>query len=201
MSTDASAPDDVDPFEAGDEPLDVGVNWLDEAVWAEIQAAIPIVCVDMIAVRRAGTGASQVGLIRRTMPPDDREVWCLMGGRLGHGETVRAGLFRHLTATLSGVTMSLPVDPQPSYLMQWFPDGVAAERDALPYGFDPRRHSVGLCFVVELTGTPLVVPGGEGLSFSWLDLDELPGQQEEMWPGTLTAINGGLRQAGITPAD
>lgn len=198
MRTDAAA--EVDPFEAGEEPLDVGMNWLDEAVWAEIQAAIPIVCVDMIAVRGVGTGTPLVGLIKRTMPPDDQQVWCLMGGRLGHGETIRTGLLRHLTATLTGVTMALPIDPQPSYVMQWFPDRTAAERDGMPYGFDPRRHSVGLCFVVELDGTPEVVPGGEGLSFSWLNLSDLPAEEAHMWPGTMSAIAGGLRQAGIAAA-
>jgi ADP-ribose pyrophosphatase YjhB (NUDIX family) len=170
----------------------VTVVWLSDEAWDEIQASVPIVCVDLVPVRLDATGAvSAVGLIRRRMPGTGDVVWCVLGGRINHGETLRAAVVRHIESTLSGADFDLPADPQPAYVFQWFPS--VRNDDGVAYGIDPRRHSVGLCFVVPITGEPTAVENGEALHFAWFAVDELDALEDQCWPGTLEAIRGSLK--------
>ena len=162
--------------------------WIDDATWAAIQASVPIVCADLIPMRRVADRL-EVGLIHRAAPFDDQPRWCQLGGRVRHGETVRAALLRHLHETLHGVSVELPADPQPDYVMQWFPDLAPLDGDGATYGLDPRQHAVSLCYRVELIGEPTAVDGGEGHEFRWFDAatiaDELA---DTAWPGTLHMV-------------
>jgi ADP-ribose pyrophosphatase YjhB (NUDIX family) len=165
--------------------------WLPDKTWDAIQASVPIVCVDVFPVRLDDDGdVTVVGLIRRRMPGTDDVVWCPMGGRINHGETLRAAVLRHVESTLSGAVFDLPADPQPSYVFQWFPS--PRDDDGVPYGIDPRRHSVGLCFVFPFAGEPMVVEGGEALGFAWFELAEIDRLNGRAWPGTVSAIRGAI---------
>ena len=161
------------------------MSWLDQRAWDAVQASVPIVCVDLVLVR-----GGSIGLIRRPMPPADRQVWCLIGGRVAHGETLRQAMLRHLRETLSGVEVSLPADPQPDNVFQWFPSERGDE--GVAYGLDPRRHSVGLCFVLPAAGEPVVVEGGEGTEFTWWPVADLELLRAEAWPGTVDAARAAL---------
>jgi ADP-ribose pyrophosphatase YjhB (NUDIX family) len=164
-------------------------GWLSEAAWLAIQGAVPIACVDLLPVRSGQTRhADRVGLIRRLTPFDGEQRWCQVGGRVRLGETVREALMRHLYETLSGVEVDLPLDPQPDYVMQWFPDQAARAADGVPYGYDPRRHAVSLSFCFELAGEPRPVPGGEATDFAWFTHDELEVLGVGAWPGTLDLV-------------
>jgi hypothetical protein len=113
-----------------------------------------------------------------------------MGGRINHGETLRAAVLRHVESTVSGAVFDVPADAQPSYVFQWFPSPRDDERVA--YGIDPRRHSVGLCFALPIAGERAVVEGGEALEFAWFalpDIDQLNGQA---WPGTVAAVRAAV---------
>jgi ADP-ribose pyrophosphatase YjhB (NUDIX family) len=163
-------------------------GWLDEATWALVQRQVPITCVDLVPMR-GGSGAVpledgplEVGLIERESPFGLR--WCQIGGRLRLGETLRAGLLRHVEHTLSGVSVELPPDPQPDYVMQWFIEPIPPERDGVGYGFDPRQHAVALCFAAELNGEPTAVEGGEAVRFGWFTVEAVRGLGTRLWPGT-----------------
>ncbi|MGY1774405.1 DUF4916 domain-containing protein [Geodermatophilus sp. SYSU D00804] len=70
------------------------------------------------------------------MPGGDRPVWCQHGGRVRQGESLRTALLRHLHETLSDVEIALPTEPQPTHVVQWFPNE-AMIPDGLPHGHDP----------------------------------------------------------------
>lgn len=163
------------------------VVWLSDETWHAIQSSVPIVCVDLVPVRLDPVGAvSAVGLIRRHLPGTREVVWCVLGGRINYGETLRSAVSRHVESTLSGATFELPADPQPAYVFQWFPS--PRDDEGVAYGIDPRRHSVGLCFVVPMSGEPVVVEGGEALELGWFNPTEIDRLSDGLWPGTAEVI-------------
>ncbi len=151
---------------------------LDDALWQTVQASVPIVCVDVVPIRDGEDGL-EVGLIERTFPGSGARVWCHLGGRVQHGETVTEALTRHVTETVEGARLELPADPQPDYVMQWFP---SALRTDPTFGDDPRKHAVSLCFGLRLGEDLVARSGGEGLDLRWFpaELSDI----EPLWPGT-----------------
>lgn len=132
---------------------------------------MPIACVDFVPVDEE---RSRYGLISRRSPYGT--VWCHLGGRVLRDETVHDALQRHSVETLA-TRLHLDRDPQPAYVFQWFsPDSHRHEEGE--YGQDPRQHSIGLSYLVELAGTPHAQ--GEALEFRWFDKHETPNQ---LWPG------------------
>ncbi|MFJ6653507.1 DUF4916 domain-containing protein [Microbacterium sp. NPDC091313] len=161
------------------------MRFLPDDTYALVEQSVPLACVDFVPRRWDFSGdvaVQQVGLIRRQSPFG--EVWCNLGGRIGRGESIREALLRHADDTLA-VTLQLPDDPQPTYVYQWFPpDDQPADAAILRFGDDPRRHEIGLSFLVELEGDP--APRNEALDFAWFPVDELP---EPLWPGARTLIH------------
>jgi ADP-ribose pyrophosphatase YjhB (NUDIX family) len=150
-----------------------GVSFLPAELYRTIERSMPITCVDFVPVRH-GSDGPEIGLILRESPFG--EVWCHLGGRILYGETVSDALRRHAYDTL-GVALDLPVDPQPAYVYQWFPDDVRPH-EVGDYGRDPRKHAIGLSFVVKVAGPPF--PRNEAIDFSYFSVDALP---EPLWPG------------------
>jgi ADP-ribose pyrophosphatase YjhB (NUDIX family) len=157
-------------------------HWIDDEQWTTIRRLVPVTCVDLVPVRAAASGADEFGLIERDSPFGLR--WCQIGGRLRHGEPMRDGLLRHLQHTLSGLDVVLPPDPQPDYVMQWFP--VLPPEDTVDYGYDPRQHAVALCFLAEAAAgsAPTAVEGGEAVRFGWFSSVQVAAMDAELWPGT-----------------
>lgn len=144
---------------------------------------MPIACVDFVPILASGSGC-QVGLIERDSPFG--RVWCHLGGRIRRGESVRSAILRHLHDTLA-VGARLPEDPQPAVVFQWFPPQITPQ-DVPAHGQDPRKHAIGLSFLIEVDGTPK--PRNEALSFAYVDPLQLP---SPMWPGSATLIERLLR--------
>lgn len=137
---------------------------------------MPITCVDFVPLR----GDAEIGLILRESPFG--RVWCHLGGRVLHGETVAGALRRHAHDTLA-VGLDLPLNPQPRFVYEWFPPDIAPT-DGTVYGDDPRKHSIALSYVVALSGER-PHPQNEALEFAWFDIDSLP---SPMWPGSADMI-------------
>jgi hypothetical protein len=154
------------------------VSFLPADLYSTIERSIPIVCVDFVPVRRSENGI-EVGLILRESPFG--RVWCHLGGRILHGETIHQAIDRHAADTLAVGTI-LERDPQPDFVYQWFPSGVAPG-DGTAHGDDPRKHAIGLSYLLEIDGEP--VPRNEALDFRYADPRELPGP---MWPGSAQLI-------------
>lgn len=149
------------------------VTYLSREQYLFVEESMPIVCVDFFPLRSAGS--TQVGLILRDSPFG--HVWCHLGGRILRGESIRQALLRHAEDTL-GVALRLPQDPQPLDVYQWFPpDDIPA--DVGDHGNDPRKHAIGLSFIVEMEGDPS--PRNEGIDFAWFSLTDLP---VSLWPGS-----------------
>lgn len=143
--------------------------------YALIERSVPLACVDFVP-ERVENGRREIGLILRESPHG--RVWCHLGGRIGRGESIREALGRHAHDTIA-VDLELPADPQPGYVYQWFPpDDLPADAAQLRYGDDPRKHAIGLSFVVTAVGEPQ--PRNEALDFGWFAVDDLP---VPLWPG------------------
>lgn len=141
-------------------------TWIEDSEWNRIQRLLPIVCVDVLALRVGAEGPTSAGLILRHTPHQG-DRWCLIGGRMRIGETIVEAVKRHMYATLGpDVRFSLPPTAQPCYVAQYMP----YPRDDFPV--DPRKHAIGLTFALEVTGTPR--PRDEALDFTWFPLDRLP---------------------------
>lgn len=149
------------------------MSFLPEPFYAQIEQSMPIACVDFVSFQQSA--GFRVGLIKRESPFG--VVWCHLGGRIRRGETVAQALRRHASETL-GVDLALPADPQPDYVYQWFPPEIAPA-DGVDHGDDPRKHAIGLSFVVEMAGDPQ--PANEATDFAWHSVDSLP---TDIWPGT-----------------
>ncbi|MEW1835863.1 NUDIX hydrolase [Microbacterium sp. NPDC079995] len=163
------------------------MTFLPDDVYALIERSVPIACVDFVPTRVALDGRREVGLIQRDSPFG--RVWCHLGGRVQHGETIVGALRRHARDTLN---VGLVVEPnaQPAYVYEWFPPEVAPT-DGTSHGADPRKHSIGLSFVVDIDGAP--TPQNEALDFGYFDASALP---EPMWPGSAELIELLQRQSG-----
>ncbi|MDQ7878357.1 DUF4916 domain-containing protein [Microbacterium sp. QXD-8] len=154
------------------------VSFLPADLYATIEASIPIACVDFVPIRRSDHGL-EVGLILRESPFG--QVWCHLGGRVLHGETLRQAIDRHAVDTL-GIPAIVDHDPQPDFVYQWFPPAVAPH-DGTAHGKDPRKHAIGLSFLVEIDGEP--VPRNEALDFRYVVAGALP---DRIWPGSAELI-------------
>lgn len=156
--------------------------------YALVERSIPLACVDFIPVRdNAPSGPLELGLILRESPFG--QVWCHLGGRIRRGESIRGALLRHAAETLR-TSLDLPEDPQPDDVFQWFPP-TDTPYDAPEHGEDPRKHAIGLSFLVKMIGDP--VPQNEALDFGYFPLDALP---VPLWPGTLALARRMLRNTG-----
>lgn len=143
--------------------------WWDSDEWERIQKGLPIACVDVLPVRFSSGGEKRlemVGLILRDTPHQGRR-WCFVGGRILYGESLGDAITRQVVSTL-GDSVGFHVDPnqQPLYVGQYLPYASAN------FGFDPRKHALGLTYGLEITGT--IVPCGEAISFEWFHPEELP---------------------------
>ncbi|MBB5743395.1 ADP-ribose pyrophosphatase YjhB (NUDIX family) [Microbacterium ginsengiterrae] len=150
------------------------MSFLPPELYATLERSVPLACVDFVPVRESRAGSAEVGLILRDSPFG--QVWCHLGGRIRHGETIAQAIQRHALDTLS-IRVDIPEDPQPAWVYQWFPPEVAPVVD-WAFGTDPRKHAIGLSFVTSLMGDP--TPRNEALDFEFFSLDALP---EPLWPG------------------
>ena len=154
---------------------------LDEDDWLWVSGRLPIVCVDILPVRRTGGGGvADIGLILRESPMGLR--WCQLGGRILYRELVSDAVARHMKDSLSGWEHAA-ISSEPYFVNQYFPQ----ERPGM--GVDPRKHAVALCFLAEFPLPVTVAPRGEeALDFRWFANGDLPAE-DELWPGTRFMIN------------
>lgn len=136
-------------------------TWLSDTEWEHAQRQLPIVCVDVLPVR--AEGAPEVGLILRQTPHQGL-AWCLVGGRLRMGEGVADAARRELRSAL-GVQNAGPVG-RPDLVVEY------QRRAVGPGPHDPRKHAIGLTFVVPLR--VVTTAQGEAQDFRWYDVHNLP---------------------------
>ena len=163
-------------------------GWLQPNDWELVQRSVPILAVDIVLFRQRADETPQVALILRESP-FAAPVWCHIGGRIRYGESVREAALRHLHGTVHGVEASFDDDPQPDYVMQWFPWDSRKGGSGAHFGYDPRQHAVSLCYRLEVAGEVTAVRGGEALALDWFPLRGLAVSPTPMWPGTLHMVS------------
>lgn len=151
------------------------VAYLPPDTYRLVEQSMPIACVDFVLVREH-EGRRELGLILRDSPHG--KVWCHLGGRIQRGETIADAIRRHGRETL-GVEPDLSLNPQPDYVYEWFPPEIAPS-DGTVFGNDPRKHAIGLSFVLETAQSTR--PANEAVDFAYFAPDQLP---PNLWPGCL----------------
>lgn len=148
-------------------------HWLSPSLWELIQATVPVVCVDVLPIRispRVPNRVEAIGLILRETPHQGQR-WCLIGGRVLFGESLRKAVLRQVKETLgTHVRVYIRHDQQPVYLAEYSPNGTR------PFALDPRKHAVGLTYAVRIAGSPS--PRGEAISYQWFKTNKLPRSKE-----------------------
>ncbi len=164
------------------------MTWLSDDEWAKIQTLLPIAVVDIVLV--AEDDHPRVGLIQRDTPHQGRR-WNLIGGRIRFGEAIGEAMAREVRETLGAeLHVRLPDASRPHYVAQY---GPMKRGDFLD---DPRKHAVGLTYVVPAWGAP--VPQGEAFAFHWFPLRLLP--RRDQWGFRQDrAAESSLRSAGLIP--
>jgi ADP-ribose pyrophosphatase YjhB (NUDIX family) len=147
-------------------------SWLSPTDYARIQQTMPIPCIDILPLRLHSPTTPttpQVGLILRNTP-ENKNAWCLVGGRLFRNESIAQCITRQLHQTLGpNIRFQLGPDPQPLYIAQYFPTPRPANE---PHCIDLRQHSLALTFAIPIEGTPTAQD--EALNFQWFPLNALP---------------------------
>lgn len=143
-------------------------QWLPSNVWSQVQQSVPIACVDVLAMK-AGP-PPHAGLIWRNIM-EGKQGWCLIGGRLLRDEPLKDAITRQIREALGeAITFTLPDDPQPIYVGQYFTSQQPMG------GTDPRQHAIGLTFALGISGD--FRPQGEALDFRWFEISQLPAAHE-----------------------
>src|SRR5689334_4261830 len=116
-------------------------GWLSEEDWKQVQRSVPIVCADVLPVRRGRSGV-EVGLICRDTPHQGAR-WVTVGGRILLNEPVRKALDRQVRETL-GEAVRAKFEHTPIAIVEYFSRRIRGE------AFDPRQHAVGLTYVARV---------------------------------------------------
>lgn len=161
---------------------DLPDSYLTDGEWEWVSERLPIACVDLLPVQRDNTGrVARIGLIMRDSPMGPR--WCHLGGRVMYGETLTAALVRHLTGSLHG-TEQAQIAARSYFVNEYFPN-----HDHAGVGYDPRKHAVAVCHLVNFPNDAQPTAwGSEAQSFVWFAVADLP-PDSELWPGTKLMID------------
>lgn len=130
---------------------------------------LPVVCVDLLPWRQSGESRELAFIVRDDSQGGRR--YALVGGGVLRTETINEAATRHLRETLGEeVGWVDNFDRRPDALLQYFPD------DREGHGLDTRKHSVGLTYLVEISGE--VNAGGEAEEVHWFALEDLPRREQ-----------------------
>lgn len=169
---------------------DVQSNWLSADEWQHVTKVLPIACVDVLPIIRDESGLIvRIGLIWRSGPQEIGDVWCHIGGRLNFDERLLDGVGRHLQEVLVGLDPK-KVAHSPFTVMEYFTTPHRGK------GYDPRKHAVAACFLVDVDARDEVhvVAGSEALAFKWFHTNQIP---KDVWPGTKIMIDDALELSAI----
>lgn len=153
---------DLQPYRPTDEEYD----------W--ITSFLPIICVDMLPVRRVGE-EWHVGLIVRATGSQAGKL-TILGGRILYGETAEEAMNRHLKTDLQVQSFTYYRglnEETPFTVQQYFR---TTDSDSDKYGFDPTKHALALTYLVNIDETE-IRPVKEADGFEWVS-NETVAQKE-----------------------
>jgi ADP-ribose pyrophosphatase YjhB (NUDIX family) len=145
------------------------VNFVSDELYKKITESVPLVCVDVLPIRRVGD-TWQIGVITRATGKETGKL-ALIGGRIQHNENISEAISRHLLTDLDVHSFEFAANTEeslPFYVQQYFHRDFAK----LPYGYDSSKHSIGLNYIVSLKEEPK--PRVEASAFHWITRAGLP---------------------------
>ncbi len=163
--------------------------------WDRIRRSVPIVCVDLVPIRYE-SGRPQVGLIQRETRGHGLG-YTLIGGRMQLDEGIHHAIYRQLHESL-GTAVSIRLRP-PHLRGVPHPDTVSeysrVPKPGIPY--DEDKNSVSLTYVALVEGH--AEPRSEAISFTWFDLDQVPGPEKWGYNQYLVAADALARLGWACP--
>ena len=149
-------------------------GWLPSDEINRMRHEIPIPYVVVVPVRTDDLGrVAQIGSLLRVTDDGGIER-TLIAGRVLYHESLREAVARNVAKDLGDIALpQLPISLQPFTVAEFFPT------PGLSDYYDPRQHTIALCYVVPIAGD--CKPQDETLDVEWVDpsgdmLDTFVGQ-------------------------
>ena len=149
-------------------------GWLPSDEINRMRHEIPIPYVVVVPVRTDDLGrVAQIGSLLRVTDDGGIERTLIAGRELYH-ESLREAVARNVAKDLGDIALpQLPISLQPFTVAEFFPT------PGLSDYYDPRQHTIALCYVVPIAGD--CKPQDETLDVEWVDpsgdmLDTFVGQ-------------------------
>ena len=127
-----------------------------------VQRSVPIICVDLVVLRKVVQQGYEALLIKRKIYPE-RGTWCLIGGRVLKNETILGAIRRQALREL-GVRVKI--------LPPWSSSRPILVSEALRA--DPQKHYVSLLYPVVITGGTIRDDGPEFDAVQWCTEKTIP---------------------------
>lgn len=142
---------------------------LPEELYLNLVNNMPIVCVDIIPIRKKGN-LWQLGVIKRATGKESGKL-AILGGRVALNETITEAIERHLVQDLSLDQFKYfkgNSDSKPFFVQQYF----KGTKSINQYGFDPSKHSITPTYLITINKNP--VPKREASEFKWINNKQIP---------------------------
>lgn len=143
--------------------------YLDNNLYKNISSHIPIICVDILPVKKVNKDW-KIGIIKRSTGKEAGKL-AILGGRIALNETIPEAINRHLLKDLKVYKFNfyqINNTQKPFYVQQYF----LGSESRKPYGFDPTKHAIALTYLVTINEEPN--PRDEASAFSWIDKNQIP---------------------------
>lgn len=137
-------------------------SFLSNRVFNLMQASVPIVCIDLVILRRGPSSKTEILLIKRSLKTEIGK-WCNIGGRVIKNERLAATIKRQAKKEL-GVSVAI--------LPPWRPNCPLCVMDD-PKA-DPQKHSITLVYPVTIKSGELKNCGPEFNDVRWFNAKKLP---------------------------
>lgn len=134
-------------------------NWMTSHEYALVTEKTPILCVDLVVLRRTQKSLETLLLIRKT--GYEKGKWCIIGGRQIKGETLEEAITRQASDLGIEVKVVPPFDFNfPAYVN---------DKDQ-----DRTKHPTCCVYPVVIKGGSLKGSGEEFSATKWFPVDDLP---------------------------
>ena len=145
------------------------MTYLSEELYRTITDNIPIVCIDIVPVKKVDS-SWQIGVATLSTGPEAGKL-AIFGGRVQHNETILDAIKRHLSQDLDINNFSfygINNVARPFHVQEYLHQKTAEP----PHCYDPTKHAVSLIYLINLDDEPK--PKNEVSDFRWISRDQVP---------------------------
>ena len=134
--------------------------WMTDKEYKFVCIKTPIPTIDLVILRKNKNITETLLLIRKT--GYERVKWCIIGGRIRIGETIKKAIDRH--ALDLGVKVRI-IEPFNSNFPAFIEDNLKQDKTKQP---------LGLVFPAEILAGKIRQEGKEFKGFKWFPINKLP---------------------------